>query len=134
MTLKKRANTIRKNAEKIAPMVAARVLSAVAIETPVDTGRARSNWVPGLGQPNRTVIDGPEFDKSGEGSIGANSAYIQRNLAAAESMKGDTVWVSNNLPYIQALNDGHSRQAPRGYVERAISAAVNQVKKIRVVE
>jgi hypothetical protein len=34
------------------------------------------------------------------------------------------VHVSNAVPYVQSLNDGHSQQAPAGFVQAAIAKAV----------
>jgi formaldehyde-activating enzyme involved in methanogenesis len=32
--------------------------------------------------------------------------------------------VSNNVPYINRLNEGHSAQAPAGFVQQAVAKAV----------
>ena len=33
-------------------------------------------------------------------------------------------FISNNVPYIRRLNDGHSKQAPVGFIQRAVRKAV----------
>lgn len=77
--------------------------------TPVDTGHARANWVPSVGDPFGAEVDGDSAHASG---VAAVLGYQLGDGAA---------WVSNNAPYILALNDGWSAQQPAGFVERAIA-------------
>lgn len=102
-----------------------RVLNAVAIKvnqtlitsTPVDTGRARANWLVGLQNPV-TSKKQESYDKEGLGTIASNNAVINSNKKAYTD-----IYISNNLEYIDALNNGHSAQAPAGFVEKAVQAA-----------
>jgi hypothetical protein len=89
--------------------------STIVLATPVDTGRARGNWLPSIGTPREeALLD--KFDPSGQNAIAEAVALVS-------SVKpGDTVYISNNLEYIQALNEGHSQQAPAGFVEKAVQA------------
>ena len=57
-----------------------------------------------------------KFDPSGQNAIAEATALVSGVKA------GDTVYISNNLEYIQALNEGHSQQAPAGFVEKAVQA------------
>ena len=41
----------------------------------------------------------------------------------------DTVYISNNLPYIQRLNDGYSQQAPENFVESAVQVAEGRLRE-----
>lgn len=78
-------------------------------KTPVDTGRARANWLPAVGEIPTGTTD--ETDKSGAMAKGAARASVQ-NFEA-----GGVIYLANNLPYIGALENGHSeRQAPAGMV------------------
>jgi hypothetical protein len=77
--------------------------------TPVDTGRARGNWQYGIntspiGTTESTVEPIPELRTT------AGSVEI-----------GDEVNISNNLPYIEALEDGHSQQAANGMVKITVT-------------
>ena len=89
--------------------------------TPVDTGWARANWLPSVGQP----IDAPAGARDSVGTATSD----QRNGTAAvtkyDLTKGN-VFISNNVPYILRLNDGSSTQAAAGFVQGAIAKAVNQ--------
>jgi hypothetical protein len=90
--------------------------SRIVLDTPVDVGRARGNWFPSINNPSNAV-DLEAKDKSGEKSV-------SRLTSTARNAKlGDTVWFTNNLPYILALENGHSqKQAPDGMVDVNLNA------------
>ena len=73
-------------------------------------GRFKNNWYVGFDSQPTETNDTP--DASGQGS---NS----RGLAVLEVFKVgqvSTIYFTNNLPYAQALENGHSNQAPGGMV------------------
>ena len=73
-------------------------------------GRFKNNWYVGLDSQPTETNDIP--DASGQGS---NS----RGLAVLEVFRVgqvNSIYFTNNLPYAQALEDGHSKQAPGGMV------------------
>ena len=45
-------------------------------------------------------------------------------VATQYTLDQGSVFVSNNVPYILKLNDGHSQQAPAGFIQTAIHKAV----------
>lgn len=93
-------------------------ITANLIETtPIDTGWARSNWVPNIGEPVTSTTGAPE---------GVSFASQQAGIAGLASYQValGAVFITNNVPYIQVLNDGHSKQAPIGFVQLAIDKAV----------
>jgi hypothetical protein len=70
--------------------------------TPVDTGRAKGNWLPSIGSPITEEID--RLDPTGEA--------VMNEIASVVPLKaGQVVWLSNNVHYIQKLEYGHSPQA-----------------------
>lgn len=71
-------------------------------------GRFRGNWQLGVG----TIPAGEtgRIDKSGATTQGAILAEIPAEAA------GKLIFLSNNVPYAQRIEDGHSRQAPTGLV------------------
>lgn len=89
---------------------------ALVLATPVDTGRARANWTPTIGTPSTEYKKG-SYDKSGSNAI-SEATNLTKSLKP-----GDDFYISNNAPYIGALNDGHSKQAPAGFVEKAVQVA-----------
>lgn len=91
------------------------MLRDVAIETPVDTGRARGNW-----QVGRDTIPGSELDDT-DPSPQAAGVVARENATVAQIKPFSISYVANNVPYIGALNDGHSKQAPAGFVDRVFN-------------
>lgn len=92
--------------------------------TPVDTGWARANWVPKIGEP----ITEPVGQPGATGTFAAQSAAAAGVLDVAQyQLQQGRIHVTNNVPYIQRLNDGYSRQEPAGFVQRAIRKALDLV-------
>lgn len=46
-----------------------------------------------------------------------------------QRQSGKNISVENNVPYIERLERGYSRQAPRGFVNQAISAAITNTNR-----
>ncbi len=80
--------------------------------TPVDTGRTRANWNVGVGAPDATV-DVNKFDPSGEETHERAKSVID---SITESAIGKDIFITNGLPYIGALEHGHSQKAPLGMI------------------
>lgn len=85
------------------------LLAGVVMMTPVDTGRARGNWTVESSGSSST----PGIDSSGGQTIAAGAGVIDR--ATAKGIP-PTITLANNLPYIEPLENGSSRQAPQGMV------------------
>jgi len=116
---------IEKNADAMTRKVALAVDSAVVIATPVDTGRARSNWQVNLGGPASGTRDALDPGKEGSTSgPNAQAAIEQGQTEIAKYKGGSSIHITNNLPYIGRLNDGWSAQAPSGFVEKAVLVGV----------
>lgn len=86
--------------------------------TPVDTGWARANWVPQIGSPAGGLSGTRDAV-----SPGAQTAGVA-TVATSYRLSGGAVHISNNVPYIVKLNEGSSKQAPKGFVQDAIAKAV----------
>jgi hypothetical protein len=95
---------------------------AVIMATPVDTGRARANWQVSID----TELDAELDSTNVQGTLSRNQGVIR-------GYRGGTIILQNNLPYIEALNNGSSAQAPAGFVEKAVQAAANAVASSKVV-
>jgi len=117
---------VEKNVDATVRKTAILINQTVISATPVDTGRARGNWFASVGSP--ITGDSTETDKSGAGRISANNSKI----SGAKS--GQTIFLSNNLPYIGKLNDGSSAQAPANFVEQAVQTATNFIRRSKVVK
>lgn len=106
----------------------------VVLATPVNEGRARSNWQVGVGIAPSEVIE-PYAPGSGgnTGAQNAQAAIEQGKIAISTAPPGQDIHITNNLSYIGALNDGHSAQAPAGFVELAIQAGVQTVRSKKIL-
>ena len=94
-------NTIEQ-ADIVARKIIIDLFSAVVLDTPVDTGRAIGNWYPSLNAPSPEV-DFTIADRSGQLSL-------DRIHPIAQAFEfGNSAWLTNNLPYILALENGHSK-------------------------
>jgi hypothetical protein len=110
--------------EKVVTKITLDVTANLIETTPVDTGWARANWVPSIGQP---VIKNLPPSKPDDSQVVAGAAAEQATATAgilAYKLKAGKVFVANNVPYIIALNDGSSSKAPAGFVQQAIAKAV----------
>ncbi len=86
--------------------------------TPVDTGWARANWIPEIGV--REIE--PAIPPAAGGSAGATAAQsLAVSTVIAQYSFPEKIQVGNGVPYIEILNDGHSAQAPSGFVQRSIN-------------
>lgn len=97
--------------------------------TPVDLGWARANWVPTIGQPYDQDV-GYANDSADVGAARRKQAEGRIALRGYKLTKGP-IFVSNNVPYILSLNEGSSQQAPAGFVQMAINAAIQTVAGAR---
>lgn len=105
---------LEKVTERVIAKIALDVTANLKETTPVDTGWARSNWVPSVGAAFTGTIGSPSAVTSsgGEGAI------------AGYRLGQGSVFISNNVPYIGRLNEGYSSQAPAGFVQRAVEKAI----------
>lgn len=76
-------------------------------------GTARGNWHVDLGRSKQRILK--TKDKTGSKALGAGGTKI----ATAEL--GDTIYITNNLPYIEPLENGWSSQAPTGMVKTTVA-------------
>lgn len=103
-----------KNADMATRKIALDVFRRVIIKTPVRTGRARGNWQAATGSSAVGVLDAT--DTSGSSAIAKAAAKC-----AAWEPKAGSIFLTNNLPYIERLESGSSTQAPSGMVAITIA-------------
>lgn len=114
------SRTFFSTSNKLVRLVALEALKNIVIATPVDTGRARSNWFIGIDTP----IDDETDDTNWSSNLSTQEAKLLQPTDRTE------IWLTNNLPYIVRLNEGWSEQAPEGFVEKGIAAAERSIGKI----
>lgn len=108
------------------------LFGAVIRSTPVDTGRARANWMASGASPSSDVTEAA--DKAGNKTIAEMTAFVTGAVDLSEFT------LTNNLPYAEVLEfggypgdgpetvGGYSKQAPHGMVR------VNAARFGRIVE
>ena len=108
------------NAETVVRRFALQIGQQLISRSPVDTGRFRGNWQCGIDR-----IDGNTFsppDTLGEGAA-------QRLKTTLGSWKpGQTINITNSLPYARRLEYGWSQQAPQGMVRLTVQDFKNHVR------
>ena len=89
-------------------------------QSPVDTGRFRVSWQ--IGQNAADGVPAPE------GNYGAGITPPKgSNYQPGQERLGNYYSVHNNLPYAEPLAQGHSPQAPAGWVDRTAREMQNFV-------
>jgi len=105
--------------EEFSALVAAagmKVYTNLVMTTPVDTGRARSNWIASVGAPAGGT----------RGPAPMGTVILQASTTFTPEGVGEfpVLYIANNLPYIGRLNNGWSAQAPAGFVEAAVDSVL----------
>ncbi len=113
------ADDLAVEVNKEARAIGINLLNGLTRVTPVDTGRARGNWYVGIVSPNRDIETMRRALTAITDGLTVFSAFKK-----TPSFYNDLV-LSNNLPYIERLNDGYSAQAPKKFVEIEIDRVVN---------
>ena len=105
--------------EKAVTIVGLALLDELTRATPVDTGLARSNWIPtfnnnGPGKQIGTINTVPlNF------SLQANRVTQLKNYKTSMGQ----VAIENRAKHLVELNQGKSSQAPAGFIEAALRRA-----------
>ena len=87
---------------KVSTRIANTLLEEVKDATPIDKGRARRGW------------------KMKQGTNPTASSSVERQIQ-----------IQNRVPYIDLLERGRSKQAPRGIVRQALGATLRNRRRIR---
>jgi len=96
-------------AELVVRKTALELQSGMVEKSPVDTGRFRSNWQCGIGALNADT------------GAAAGADPIGRTATTLQGWKpGQTIYLTNALPYAKRLENGWSQQAPSGMVRLTV--------------
>lgn len=132
-SLEKRAADLPLKVSGVAVSTAVVIVARLAIDTPVDTSQAVSNWQVTLGNKVNDKIP-PHFPGEMGSTRGPSSKTTMQNAVNVLQNKrpGVTIFISNVLPYIRRLNDGYSKQTPAGFVERSVLIGRKHLKKTKI--
>jgi hypothetical protein len=113
--LKKFAKKLEIDVSTVVRKVSFDIWNDVTKLTPVDTGRARASWNISEEFANLSTKPKEYQNKTGKGEVGAISG--KRN-----------VMITNNVEYIEFLENGSSDKAPAGMVRVALANAAAGIK------
>lgn len=112
---------LKSERERVVKEVAKTILNVLVQNTPVDTSQALSNWQASINSPitnTRYAINPGRF-----GSTKASSAAIAYALGELEIDKfkvGQEIHITNNLDYIEGLDNGTISKQPDRFVDKAL--------------
>ena len=89
--------------ERVVRVLAVNVTAELTRANPVDTGWSKSNWIPSVGASVEEAPGSPE-------NIGPSSAAqdLGRSRVLTYRLRHGMAFITNNVPYITALNAGRS--------------------------
>lgn len=125
------------NVERAVKDCAGAVLRSVVENTPVDTGMARSNWTPELDRAFEGLFPARVPGKAGSTAEENAAATIEAGTPTIEAFDiaaNREIHITNNAPHIEPLNDGHSRQAPAGFVRIAVMEGLATVRGAKILK
>jgi hypothetical protein len=96
------------NLETVVKRVSFDVYNKAKQNTPVDTGRARGSW--------NISEEYADLSSLPQGQYPSGTSNAVGNISGKEE-----VHVSNNVEYIDVLDQGSSRQAPQGIVDITVA-------------
>jgi hypothetical protein len=106
------------------------------MQSPVDTGRFRMSWV--VGENTTGSYDAGPQSKSTGAFIGQTSPpknpipglAVGINYRPDTERVGNSYHIHNTLPYAERLGNGHSTQAPAGWVELIARQMANRARQL----
>lgn len=78
------------------------IFRRVVKRTPVDQGRARSNWFFTVDGPSSQTTDSKDTSKEGDSTVNRETS----NALKFDCFKNDALYITNNMPYISVLEYG----------------------------
>jgi hypothetical protein len=118
--LKKFSERVKLDYDQVVRKVTLDLFGRIVTLTPVDTGRARAGW----GVSRGTIpSDVPPAIPAGAGQSeqqATQAAFANVRMESANPFT--SLFIFNNVEYIEALENGHSQKAPAGMVSIAMAA------------
>lgn len=105
------------------------------IRTPVDTGRARSNWTVSIGEPELVDKPGPNTGSkaTNEGAATAQALAQAFNALRGYDVKFGPIFITNSVPYIIPLDEGSSPQATAGMTAFIMQAIRDRLRRAKLL-
>lgn len=113
---------IRRYVGRIRRELALELVDILRETTPIDTGHARSNWIPKLGRPYQGVAGSREAVDWGPQQRGI------REIIDEPQESRRVANIGNRVRYVPKLNKGSSQQAGPHFIEAALAQAKVNVR------
>ncbi len=135
--MRARSNQVVRSAGRITRKAATVIDREVVQSTPVDTGKARSNWLASLNIPLNAVIPpyspGRHLGVAETANAGAAIAQAAVPIASFNPTRDRAIFLTNNVFYVGLLNnDETSTQAPRFFIQTAVRRGIEAVRSERI--
>lgn len=128
------ADSVEDNVNALKQRVAKEIGRKVVPATPVDTSLHRSRWQAALNASPVAIYPAYFVGKHGSTAGPSTERAIQNiELVIDRAKPGDSIFIGNNGPAINRLNNGYSKQAPAGFVQMAMRNGVLQMRGVRVI-
>lgn len=122
--LRTKAASLPQTASNQSIAMAKTIVGYLATNTPVDTTQALSNWIVTLDSPSTDKILPYVAGRHGETKAASASETIAAaNVVLLKKKAGQVIYITNNQPYIQLLNDGTLSAQGSHFVESAVRLA-----------
>ncbi len=106
------ANKRKVSMHKAIAMTAIRLGANIIERTPIDTGRAKGNWMSAYGSADTGTSETRTQNEALQG--------LRVKFTVAQVAQNTSLLITNSLPYIIELEQGKSKQAPAGMVRLSI--------------
>ena len=105
-------NSVENGLEDVIEIFGGKVQEALVKASPVDTGRFRGNWQVTANRPPLYALN--NYDRDGSDTIAEGKRALHAIMRGGGAVR--SIYFSNMLIYANALEYGHSKQAPAGVV------------------
>lgn len=139
---------IAEGASQVAVLTTLAIVADLGSITPVDIGTAMSNWdvtldTPALDDFHPAFEPGVPFQRTGPGQVNPNAPATREanlpilldvaNAILSNKIPGQSIFITNNTPYIVDLDNGTSVQAPAGFVDRSLIVGRETAPAFRIL-
>lgn len=111
--------------EKEVRLIGINAMDGLRERSPVASGHFRNNWNPSIESTDLSVKDKPPEGQTLPAPAPGEGSDKFDNYKA-----GQTLYITNNLPYAERLNSGWSEQAPDPFVDEVVLLSIKNVSAL----
>jgi hypothetical protein len=124
------AAKINEKVSTIQRWAALRFFSLATQMHPVDTGYSRANWNIAKGEPDASVLPRQYWKLVGtsKSRVKVRDSYATPTPPEVPDPEGEPLYVTNSVDYVQYLEEGHSKQAPSGFIRISAEKVASELE------